>query len=204
MFYATGVVEVKSRRDEYSEATRQALVDGAIELFAERGYAGASLDDIAAAARVTKGALYHYFAGKQALFEAAMEHLEMRADEEVVGAAAQAEDAWQAALTGIDAFVDRCCDPVYSRIVMQEGPVALGYARWKQCEEGHAYGLTESFVRALNDEGLVDPLPVETTARVAFGMLGAAGLAIADADEGDKARVAEELKTVLRRFLRGL
>ena len=65
-----------SRRQEYSSSTRKALVKSAADLFAERGYAGTSLDEVVSAARVTKGALYHHFAGKLALFQAVFDQCE--------------------------------------------------------------------------------------------------------------------------------
>src|SRR2546426_897346 len=68
------MVTARSRRLEYSERTRKALVDSAVKLFTDKGYAGTSLDEIARRARVTKGALYHHFGGKQELFEAAEHH----------------------------------------------------------------------------------------------------------------------------------
>src|SRR5919106_1061788 len=60
----------KSRRELYSEATRAALLETATAMFAERGFAGTSLDDIAVATQVTRGAVYHHFESKQAVFEA--------------------------------------------------------------------------------------------------------------------------------------
>ena len=72
-----------SRRQEYSASTRRALVDVATELFTEQGYAGTSLDEIVAGARVTKGALYHHFSGKQALFESVFEKVEERAARDI-------------------------------------------------------------------------------------------------------------------------
>ena len=68
-----------SRRAQYSASTKRALVDVAEELFTENGYAATSLDAIVAGARVTKGALYHHFSGKQALFEAVFERVEINA-----------------------------------------------------------------------------------------------------------------------------
>jgi AcrR family transcriptional regulator len=65
-----------SRRQQYSASTKRALVDVAEELFTQHGYAATSLDAIVAGARVTKGALYHHFSGKQALFEAVFERVE--------------------------------------------------------------------------------------------------------------------------------
>src|SRR4051812_39224688 len=77
---------VKSRREEYSAATREALLESATALFAEHGYTRASLDEIAGRARVTKGALYGHFASKQALFRAVLDHLEASTTREVTRA----------------------------------------------------------------------------------------------------------------------
>lgn len=194
----------KSRREEYSEATRQALIDSATTLFADGGYSGTSLDDIAANARVTKGALYHHFAGKQALLEAVIDQLEQGIVDTTASAMEAVPDAWQATIVALDAFLDRCCDPAYSRIVMQEGPVALGFQRWRECEEKYAYGLVEAILRSLIDGGHIEPLPLQVTSRLAFGMLGAAALAIAEADDASKHDVMDESRTVVLRFLYGL
>ena len=66
-------------RQQYSASTKRGLVDVAEELFTEHGYAATSLDAIVSGARVTKGALYHHFSGKQALFEAVFERVEAEA-----------------------------------------------------------------------------------------------------------------------------
>ena len=53
--------------------TRQALLDQALVLFAERGYAAVGVQEIVVAARVTKPTLYHYFGSKRGLLEAVMQ-----------------------------------------------------------------------------------------------------------------------------------
>jgi AcrR family transcriptional regulator len=194
---------VKSRREQYSEATRAALVEAAGTLFYERGFGRTALEDIAAAAQVTRGAVYHHFAGKADLFESVLGRLEEEAKEQVTAATAGVDDPWEAAMVGLDAFLDRCCDPVYGRLVWQEGPVALGWARWKECEEEHAYGLIEGFVRALIDAGRIRG-PLDLTTRFCFHLLGAAGQALADAAEPDKAQTREQCVDVTRRMLGGL
>src|ERR1700678_2104972 len=60
-------------RAESKEGTRQALVAEAQRLFRERGYAATSLEQIAEAAEVTKGAIYGHFASKEDLMLSAME-----------------------------------------------------------------------------------------------------------------------------------
>src|SRR2546429_4647260 len=64
--------DTRTRREEYSEATKRALLDAATSLFATRGFRETSLDEVAERCRVTKGAVYHHFSSKQALFEAVL------------------------------------------------------------------------------------------------------------------------------------
>lgn len=195
---------VKSRREQYSDATRAALLDAATAQFAERGYVRTALDDVATATQVTRGAVYHHFDGKRALFEAVLDRLETRAVALIAGAAAQASDPWDAALTGLDAFLEQCCDPVYSRVVWQEGPVALGWIKWKECEEKYAYGLIEQFLRDLMAGGYIEPAPLEISSRLVFGLLWAAGLALAGADDTSKPQTRHDCAELIRSMLTGL
>jgi AcrR family transcriptional regulator len=195
--------EVKSRRELYSEATRAALLEEATALFAERGYAGTSLEDVASASHVTRGAVYHHFASKRALFEAVLDRQEARATEEIIAAAAAA-DPWESAMLGLDAYLTRCCDPVYGRLVWLEGPAALGWHRWRECEQDYAYGVVERFIRALIEGGYLAGRAVDTQVKFAFWMLGGAGLALAEAPEPDKPRLRDEWGYLIRRTMAGM
>src|SRR3954468_23000444 len=83
-----------SRRQQYSASTKRALVEVATRQFSEHGYGGTSLDAIVAGARVTKGALYHHFSGKQALFEAVFASVEDDASKKIKAALKGATDPW--------------------------------------------------------------------------------------------------------------
>lgn len=194
----------KSRREEYSEATREGLIDSALRLFFERGYSRTSLDDVVAATRVTKGALYHHFEGKRALFEAVYDRLGQQMQHRVTTAAAAADNPWHAALGGMDAFLDFCCEPPYARIVMQEAPVALGYRSWRECEEKYAYGLTQAFLESLVQAGIITSVPLHSATQLTFAMFGGAAMAIAEAPEEHKTQVRDETAALMRRFLEGL
>ena len=195
--------EVKSRRELYSEATRAALLDEATTLFAERGYAGTSLEDVASASRVTRGAVYHHFASKQALFEAVLDLQEERATTEIVAAAAAA-NPWDAAMLALDAYLTHCCDPVYGRLVWLEGPAALGWHRWRECEKKYSYGLVEQFIRDLVEGGHVDGRAFDSLVQFSFWMLGGAGLAVAEAPPTDKPRVRDEWGYLIGQAIRSL
>lgn len=65
---------------EDAEKTRDALLDAAERVFLQKGVAAASLNDIAAAAKVTRGALYWHFENKDALFEAMHQRVKLPTD----------------------------------------------------------------------------------------------------------------------------
>ena len=196
---------VKSRREQYSEATRVALIDAATDLFVERGFSGTALADVAASAQVTRGAVYHHFTDKRALFEAVLERFELQAVARVRERASTGTDPWDAAMRGLAAFLDQCCDPVYGRLVWQEGPIALGWQRWRECEMEYGYGLTEQFVSTLMEYGVLAPAPLPTATRLVFAMIGETGLALAEvADVGAKQALRAEYEAVIRRILEGL
>lgn len=204
MSYTQRMSTGKSRRDQFSEATRAALLEAATRRFATLGFAGTSLEDVAADIRATRGAVYHHFSSKKALFEAVFEKLETEAVNQSRAAGERGENPWQRALLALDAFLETCSDPVYGTVVWREAQIALGWAHWEALENKFAYGLIEEHIRALLEGGLIDPLPLETLTRIAFCMLGAAGQALSAASEADKPRVRDEYRLVIGRMLAGL
>jgi len=204
MSYAVRMSTVKTRREQYSEATRAALLAAATRRFAEHGFAGTALEDIAGDIQATRGAIYHHFAGKGALFEAVFEQLETEATELCAAAAVRAGDPRAAATVALDVFLDRCCDPVYGRIVCLQAPIALGWLRWQEAEEQLAYGLVEQLIKALMDAGELEGQPLETTTRLVFGMLGTAGVALAGASDVDKPRLKAEYAATIGRMVAAL
>jgi AcrR family transcriptional regulator len=172
-------------------------VDSAVELFTKRGYAGTSLDEVAKRARLTKGALYHHFSGKQALFEAAFDSVEntfMRKLGEIVSAPG---DPWETAMAGLRAYVRVCLEPSYQRIVIHEAPVVMGWERWREAEEHFSYGLLRTTIEVLVTSGELEQLPVETMSRLLFGALSAGASTIAGASDPRKAS-AEVERTIIR------
>jgi AcrR family transcriptional regulator len=191
-----------SRRQEYSASTKRALVEVAAELFTAQGYAGTSLDEIVAGARVTKGALYHHFSGKQALFEAVFEQVEDDASGSIKRAVRDVRDPWEKALTGLRAFLDVLQRPEYRRLVIQEGPAVLGYEKYREQEERSTYGIVQDIVSSVLASYDLEPSMVETFSRVFFGAMSAAGSAVSSAE--DTARASAEVEAAIAFILAGL
>lgn len=193
---------MRTRRAEYSESTRQALVDSAIDLFTKRGYAGTSLDEVVKRARVTKGALYHHFSGKQALFEAAFAQVETQSIESLTAVVTAEGGAWETAVAGLRAYVRKCLEPEYQRIIVHEAPVVMGWERWREAEEHFSFGLLRTAVQLLVDAGEIEEAPVEIMARLLFGALSAGASTIASSS--DPKRTGREVERAILRVLEGL
>jgi AcrR family transcriptional regulator len=191
-----------SRRQQYSASTKRALVEVATELFTEQGYAGTSLDAIVSGARVTKGALYHHFSGKQALFEAVFERVEADASKSIGKAIRTTKDPWEKAVLGLRQFLDIVQQPAYSRIVIQEGPVVLGYERYREQEERSTFGIVREIVSSVLRSYDLEPSMVDTFSRVFFGAMSAAGSAVSSAD--DTKRASAEVEAAIAFILAGL
>lgn len=174
-----------TRRAAYSATTKRALVEVAEELFTEHGYANASLDSIVAGAQVTKGALYHHFSGKQALFEAVFERVEDDASRAIQKALRGQKDPWAKARTGLRTFLEVVQEPRYRRIVVQDGPAVLGHERFREQEERSTYANVVDIVRSVLVAGSweLDEDMVQTFARIFFGAMSSAGESVAGADD---------------------
>ena len=193
-----------SRRQQYSASTKRALVDVAARLFTEQGYAATSLDQVVAGARVTKGALYHHFSGKQAVFEAVFEKIETDASARIRKALKGSRDPWEKALIGLRAFLQIVQDPSYQRVVIQEGPAILGYERFREQEERSSYGLVQDMVRdVLSDSPYdIDGDMLETFTRIFFGAMSAAGESVSSAS--DPRLAVARVETAIAFILTGL
>ncbi len=198
------VPRVPSRRQQYSASTRRALIEVAEELFTEHGYAATSLDAIVAGAQVTKGALYHHFSGKQALFEAVFERVEGEAARSIHEALKGHEDPWQKALAGLGAFLDVVQQPAYRRIVILEGPAVLGYARFREQEERSTFANVLDIVSSVLDAGAwdLDDEMLQTFTRIFFGAMSSAGESVSTSEDPEAA--AARVETAIRFILAGL
>ncbi|MEU9022016.1 TetR/AcrR family transcriptional regulator [Actinomadura sp. NPDC048394] len=192
---------VKSRREQYVESTRAALLGTGRRHFAERGFADVSAEELVRAAGLTRGALYHHFNGKQGLFEAVFEELEDEAAQRIAAAITGAGgDAWRRGTAGIRAFLDICAEPGYRQIVLLQGPIALGWPRWRELDRRYLGGLLEDGLTAILGAAPAHPLPLTATAL--YGALTELALTIADAD--DPARARDQAVRLVVAMLKGV
>ena len=192
----------RTRREEYAEATYEALLESAAACFLESGFAATSLDAVAKRARVTKGAIYHHFASKRDLFLAVMERQEEVNARTVDEAATAAPDPWSAIVAAFDAFLGTIADPVYQRLCFVEGPAALGFEDWWAWGERTEIDLIRRQLDRVAEAGALRIEDRDMLARVLFGAVTAGVLAMARAVdlEGERQR----FRTVMLQVMHGM
>jgi AcrR family transcriptional regulator len=187
-----------------SATTRDALVAAARRLFAAHGFAEVSTDAIVAAAGVTRGALYHQFADKTALFEAVLAAVEADIARRLAEAAVAAgiSDPVEALLHATRTWLDICVEPENHRIALIDGPSVLGWTHWRAVCHLHVLGLVRTLLTQGIELGRIRPQPVMPLAHVLMGAGDEAALYVAEAADRTQARA--EMTEVLSNFFRNL
>jgi AcrR family transcriptional regulator len=186
-----------------SEATRAKLLAAARELFGARGYAAVGTEEVVRAAGVTRGALYHQFADKQALFRALVEQVE----QEVIASSARrmaehADDMLAAFKAGCRGWLEACAEPQVERILLLDAPAVLGLELWREIGEQHGLGVVKASLEHGMSTGALQPAPVDPLAHVIIGALDEAALYVARA--GDRDRALAETADVVDRLIDSL
>ena len=182
--------EHRRTQAERSATTRAALLASARRLFTERGFSGAGREEIVRKAGVTRGALYHHFAGKEDLFRAVFEEVEREVTERVAKAAGGTADPLAALRHGCQEFLDAALDPAVQRIVLVDAPAVLGWSTWRELEARYGLGLTTIGLQAAMDAGAIARQPLEPLAHMLLASLNEAALLVAGADDPKATRAA--------------
>lgn len=175
-----------TKRAQMMEETRAKLIAAARKAFAEKGYADTSMDDLTAAAGLTRGALYHNFGDKRGLLAAVVEEI----DGELAAAAmAEAErrggSAWDKLLAEGSVYIEAALTPEVRRIVLLDGPAVLGDpSQWPS--QNKCLAATMRSLEILMSQGAIKPVAIEAAARLLNGAALNAALWVAASDTPDE------------------
>ena len=193
--------QARRTQAERTEATTAALVDAARDLFAHDGYAATSLDAVAAKARVTKGAVYHHFQGKQQLFEAVFVREVDRLCAVMPAVYASKRDPWDAFGACCRAFLEECLEPGLQRIMLLDALAAMGWEGVRRME-APMMELMEVAIAAAVEAGRIAPRPAGPLAVFLYGALCETSMSVARADNQKAAH--RRALTELSHLLNGL
>lgn len=161
-------------------------------MFAERGYANVPADEIVAAAGLTRGAMYHHFADKKALFEAVFLDFEVSITDEL-REVARAQQGWAGLFVALGHFLDMCQRQEVRQIGLTDAPTVLGWSRWREIESQYGLGIVVEQLHELEAAGELAPdVPIPVLAQLALSAVIEAALLIANAEDPQQARTQAE------------
>lgn len=190
---------VKRLRDSQAQATRQALVVAAAQRFVAQGFGATSLDEIAQDVGTTKGAIYHHFPDKKAVFREVYETLSRELIEEV---ATSAETASLMPDGALKAFVRHAGQRRYQVVLFKEGPAVLGAPVCREIDNKYSLGLIHQLIGVFAPPDLIEAVGLDILARMLLSVLVEAAQVIASAD--DSSEVASRVQLVLNKVVQAL
>lgn len=183
-------------RASAADAARTAarILDAAVAKFTADGYAATSVDDIAHAAGVTRGAVYHHYGDKRGMLRAAVAAAHARVAAAVMARADEETDAGAQLRAGCHAFLDSITTDVAARLVLVEAPAVLGWAEWREMDAAAS-------VQALRDvlSVLLPPAEADALTPLLSGAMNEAALWLME--RGEDARAADAVHAGLDRLL---
>ena len=190
MSFMTEPQAAEGKRAAQGRATRGQLIEVATRLFAEHGYEGTSIEAVLSAAGVSRGALYHHFPGKEALFEAVVVAVSDQVTVDLAAAVSGRTDPVDVMRTAALAWIGLAADPVIQRVVLVDAPSVLGWDRWRAMDDGRTLGAMRAMLQAISDSGRLPAELVGPFSHMILAALDEIVLVIARAPDSEAA-VAE-------------
>jgi AcrR family transcriptional regulator len=193
---------VKSRRAENKELTRSAVLQAAARLFTEQGFAATTIDDVAHAARVSKGSVYYHFTDKAHLFEVMFSDSQERLVKGVAAAASEHDRPWKRLVAALDAYLDGTVTDAAHRSLLQQAPAALGAERCRELDEQMGLPVLHALLEDLAAAGEFATAPGQMLTRLLFSALCEAVMTAGAAP--DPAQAREDAAEALTAIMSGL
>jgi AcrR family transcriptional regulator len=191
-----------AKQAERRAATSEAILTEARRLFGTQGFAATTVDDIAAAAGVAKGAVYHHFKTKEVVFEAVFDSVSRDLVAEIDRTARAEKDVLAAMVAGTQHYFAATAKGPTGQIILRDGPAVLGWERWREIDAQHFGGKMPRALSVAMEAGLIAKQPVEPLARLLLGAVTEA--AVACVGRADIARAGAEYARAFKSLVEAL
>jgi AcrR family transcriptional regulator len=174
-------------RVQYGKKTAASIMVSAKKLFGERGYDKTPMEEVVRLSGVTRGALYHHFAGKKGLFLAVFEDALDEITARIYKAQQESFNAWENLLASTHAFFRASIDPELQQIVLIDALSILGWSVWRRTDETRSMVLLKTTLSRLIDDKVIKPLQLEPLSHALWGATSELALMIAHSNNSEKA-----------------
>jgi len=190
-----------SQKDR-SEATRRLILDAGQDLFGSKGFDATTIDDIAAQAGLAKGAIYHHYKNKRAIFQIVFERVSAQLADGLVGEIQPGDNMIAVLMEATRSFFAACAQPEVLQIMHRDGPTVLGHAEWLHLDAQYFGGLVSGALEMAMATGAIKQQPLDPLSRVILGALQ--GAILDCAQQSNYEHAAEEYLVVFEGILEGL
>lgn len=194
-----------SRKAQQSTKTREALLATCLSLFAERGFARTSIDEIARAAGVTKGAMYWHFESKDHLFQAILDRIRLKWQEVVQQPASARRDPLERLAQLFDSYAELFRESPEICLFLQQILLDQHHRRFS-AQVANVFSTTARFVGGIIDDGkragvMRRDIESQTTSHLILGMLAGASQQASTARAPTLRRLLAEAKAMTLAFV---
>lgn len=188
---------------ERTASTRARLIAVARRLFATHGFAGTSTEALLEESQVSRGALYHHFENKEALFAAVLEEVEVDITTATARARAHTTDPVDALFRGFSTFLDLACEPEVRQIVLTDAHSVLGWQKWREIENRYGLGRLKQALTLVAATGRIHEEDVDVFAHILLASLIEVAFLVARSPDPRKAVKSgrKAIKQLLERLL---
>ena len=174
-----------------------------LELFAELGYAAVSIEAVLQACGISRGALYHHYASKDAIFEAVLEEAEQRVIATIREAGRNETNPLDALRAGCRAWLELTVeDAALRRTILIDAPAVLGWEKWRAVDERYALGLIRGAFDLVATAGRMEKRMVEVYAHSLLAVLTELALLLARSHDVETMEAAHNaVENVLSRLV---
>ena len=187
-----------NKKQQASLETSKKILAIARKHFSLKGYAEASLEEIVDELGMTRGALYHHFGNKKALFIAVLAQIQSELGSYVEQNALEAHDSWEQLVEGCVAFVRFATLTENKRILLLDGPNVVEWKEWRRQDESNSFFHLRGQLDILSKEGRLISINLDMAAHMISGALNELSLFLAEKEE--EAEVRGAVSSLLKGF----
>ncbi len=182
----------KLTKAQQTQQTRRAILDRARLLFAEQGFAATGTEEMIQGLGITRGALYHQFKGKSAVFEAVVGEAYREMTDHISQQIQPIEDPWEQLVAGCLAFLEVAQREDLRRLIFVEAPAVLPAETLVEFDQ-YGFGLLQDSIYGLVDAGQLATIDAEGFSHLVNGALNELVAWVAQGDGAGRLETAQKL-----------
>ncbi len=190
----------KNKKTELSSKTTEALLSIARRHFSRYGYSDTSLEKIVSEMNMTRGALYHHFKNKKALFLAVLKQVQEEIGKKIEEISLTSDDLWEQLILGCVAFVELAILESNKRILLIDAPSVIEWNEWKKLDNANSQSALEEQLLILKEARLLADLDVSLISSLISGALNELSLRLAQSDISYNKDIRKAVTLLLQGF----